>query len=90
MLGTDLVGEGPEISPCFLMNVLFDQLGWEGPGYMKLTDEVMAQTPALHNTGRTLVGGSLTDTLTGSQQALVDRMIDVQYYLSMDTSGMHP
>ena len=90
VLGTDLVGEGPEISPCFLMNVLFDQLGWEGPGYMKLTDEVMAQTPALHNTGRTLVNGSLTDTLSESQQALVDQMIRVQYYLSMDAGGMHP
>ena len=90
VLGTDLVGEGPEISPCFLMNVLFDQLGWEGPGYQKLTDEVMAQTPALHNTGRILVDGSLTDTLTESQQALVDQMTYVQYYLAMDAGGMHP
>ena len=90
VLGTDLVGEGPEISPCFLMNVLFDQLGWEGPGYQKLTDEVMAQTPALHNTGRTLVDGSLTDSLTESQQTLVDRMTCVQYYLTMDAGGMHP
>ena len=90
VLGTELVGEGPEISPCFLMNVLFDQLGWEGPGYMKLTDEVMAQTPVLHNTGRALVDGTLTDTLTESQQTLRDRMTCVQYYLSMDAEGKHP
>ena len=90
VLGTALVGQGPEISPCFMMNVLFDQLGWEGPGYMKLTDEVMAQTPALHNTGRALVDGALTDTLTESQQTLRDRMTCVQYYLSMDAEGKHP
>ena len=42
VLGTDLVGQGPEISPCFLMNVLFEQLGWDGPGFMKLTNEVKA------------------------------------------------
>ena len=84
------MGQGPEISPCFMMNVLFDQLGWEGPGYMKLTDEVMAQIPALHNTGRYLVDGALTDTLTASQQTLRDRMACVQYYLSMDAEGKHP
>ena len=86
VLGHDFVGIGPDISPCFLMNVLFDQLGWEGPGYMKLTDEVMAQTPVLHNTGRALVDGTLTE----SQQTLRDRMTCVQYYLSMDAEGKHP
>ena len=85
VLGTDLVGEGPEISPCFLMNVLFEQCGWEGPGYMKFTDEVMAELPVLHGTKR-----EQTEGLTEEQLALRDRMTKIQYYLAMDAGGVHP
>ena len=90
VLGTELVGQGPEISPCFLMNVLFEQCGWGGPGYMKFTDELRAELPVLHNTGRSLVGGTFTDTLTEAQQSLRDRMLRIQYYLAMDAEGKHP
>ena len=90
VLGTELVGQGPEISPCFLMNVLFEQCGWGGPGYMKFTDELRAELPVLHNTGRSLVGGTFTDTLTEAQQSLRDRMLRIQYYLAMDAEGRHP
>lgn len=90
VLGTDFVGTGPDISPCFLMNVLFDQCGWEGPGYTALTDEVMAATPLLHTTKRYMADGVLTDTLTQEQQLLVDQMTQVQYYLAMDAGGVHP
>lgn len=85
VLGTDLVGQGPEISPCFLMNVLFEQLGWEGPGFMKLTNEVKAQLPVLHTTQR-----NQTDGLTDAQLTLRDQMTQVQYYLAMDAGSMHP
>ena len=85
ILGRELVGEGPEISPCFLMNVLFDQCGWEGPGYMKLTDEVMAQLPVLHTTRRNLIA-----TLPQDQQTLAEQMTHAQYYLAMDAGGVHP
>lgn len=90
VLGTDFTGTGPDISPCFLMNVLFDRCGWEGPGYRKLTDAVMAQTPLLHAAGRYLTDGVLTDTLTPQQQELKDQMTFVQYYLAQDAGGKHP
>ena len=90
VLGKDLTGIGPDISPCFLMNVLFDLCGWEGPGYTKLTDEVMTQIPVIHTTSRYLTGGTLTDTLTEAQQALADRMTAAQYYLAQDAGGVHP
>ena len=78
VLGTELVGQGPEISPCFLMNVLFEQCGWEGPGYMKLTDEVMARHPILHT------------TQTANTDSLTQQMTHAQYYLAMDAGGIHP
>ena len=85
-LGRDFRGEGPAISPCFLMNVLFDRCGWEGPGYLKLTNEVMSATPVLHTSGQTLTG----ESPTADQQQLIDRMTRVQYYLTMDAGGKHP
>ncbi|MBQ2920847.1 MAG: LTA synthase family protein [Oscillospiraceae bacterium] len=90
VLGTDFIGTGPDISPCFLMNVLFDQCGWSGPGYTSLTDEVMAATPLLHSSGRRLHDGALTEVLPEDLQLLVDKMACVQYYLAMDSDGEHP
>ena len=90
VLGNDFIGTGPDISPCFLMNVLFDQCGWEGAGYTKLTDAVLDATSLLHATGRYLTDGILTDTLTWEQQHLVDQMTHVQYYLAQDSGGIHP
>ena len=90
VLGSELTGVGPDISPCYLMNLLFEQCGWSGPGYMKLTNEVMAQVPLLHTSGRYLSGGVLTDALTEDQKALADRMTFVQYYLAQDAGGVHP
>ncbi|MBR7179496.1 MAG: LTA synthase family protein [Oscillospiraceae bacterium] len=90
VLGSDFVGQGPDISPCFLMNVLFEQCGWEGPGFMQLTDAVLAETSVLHATNRYLVDGQLTDTLTESQQKLVQDMLHTQYYLTQDYGGVHP
>lgn len=90
LLGNEFVGTGPDISPCFLMNVLFDLCGWDGPGYTKLTNEVMSQIPMLHTTGRYLADGTLTDKLTEAQQTLFDRMTFAQYYLTQDAGGVHP
>lgn len=90
ILGNDFTGIGLDISPCFLMNVLFDLCDWEGPGFTKLTNEVMAQLPMIHSTGRYLDDGTLTDTLTPDQQTLADQMTYVQYYLAQDAGGKHP
>jgi len=90
VLGSDFVGNGPAISPCFLMNVLFEQCGWSGPGYLKLTNEVLTALPVIHTTGQYLTADALTDTLTGQQQALAERMINAQYYLTMDAGAVHP
>ncbi len=90
ILGNDFVGQGPDISPCFLMNVLFEQCGWEGPGFMQLSDAVRSETAMLHATKRYLVDGTITDTLTESQQKLVQDMLHAQYYLTEASGGVHP
>ena len=89
-LDSDFTGIGPEISPCFLMNVLFRQCGWDGPGYTSLTDPLLDAVPMLHTSGRFLVNGSLTDSLPADLQELVTQMEQVQYYLTQDSGGIHP
>ena len=90
LLGRDFTGTGPDISPCFLMNLLFEQCGWSGPGWLKLTNEVRSVLPVIHTTGQYLTDGTLTDTLTEQQQALLETMTHTQYYLTQDAGGIHP
>ena len=30
-LGQSFQGQGPDLSPCFLMNQVFEMIGWDGP-----------------------------------------------------------
>lgn len=41
VLGNDFTGTGPDVSPCFLMNVLFEQCGWgAGSAFMQTAEEL--------------------------------------------------
>ena len=82
-LGVDLVGQGPDVSPCFLMNVLFDQLGWKGDAYMQAVRDCWQELPVIHTSGIWLTAsGELTGTLTDSQAGLSQRFQYLQYYRS--------
>lgn len=91
-LGDSFVGTGPTISPCFLMNVLFDRCGWEGPSYQKLTDEVMAQLPVVFIWDRYLENGSYVqeEALSPESRALLQRLRNAQYYLANQSGGKLP
>lgn len=80
-LGAQLVGEGPDISPCFLMNVLFEQLGWTGDAYMQAADQCRRELPVVHNYGAYLTsGGELTREPTEEQQRLARQFLCLGYY----------
>lgn len=80
-LGTDLVGDGPDISPCFLMNVLFDQLGWKGDAYMQAVYDCWQALPMVHTSGFYLTDeGELTRYLSDSDLALAQRFAYLEYY----------
>ena len=59
VLGKEIRGEGPTISPCYLMNVVFEQLGWEGTAFSKKMDEYRQVMPVITTTGRFLIDGQL-------------------------------
>ena len=92
VLGTEFSGQGPTISPCFLMNVLFDQCGWEGPSYTKLTDEVMAALPVVTINDHFLCNGTFVSEseLSSIRAELLQKMRCAQFYLAEDSNGQLP
>ena len=46
LLGEDFQGQGPDLSPCFLMNEVFARIGWEGSAYMQAQRETAHTLPS--------------------------------------------
>ncbi len=58
VLGRGFTGDGGDISPCLLMEELFDSCGWEGPRFLQLQRDVRERvSPLLHVRGMFLVDG---------------------------------
>ena len=80
-LDREFQGEGPTISPNYLMTLLFDLCGWEGSAYLQATREIMAQIPVINTaTGLYVEDGTLTDRLSAEGEALMTRFRQLQYY----------
>lgn len=84
ILGKDFSGEGPTISPCFLMNVLFEQCGWGGDEYMKLASDVMKKVSVINNDGFYVEDGVLKTKLSDEGEELVNKYMIAQYYRKMN------
>ena len=70
-LDNDFVGEGPDVSSCFLMNLLFDQCGWQGDAWAQATTDIWRTLPVLTTVGGYVENGVLTENLSqAGQQAL--------------------
>ena len=80
VLDCDFVGEGPTISPCYLMNVACDLMGWEGPAFMQAMDELREVFPVVTIHGCYIVDGEFTDAIPAQRQDLFDRFLYLQYY----------
>ena len=80
VLGHEITGTGPDISPCYLMNVLFDRLGWEGDSYMQYMSDMMEVLPVIHSSGIFFEYGKCTTHLEVETKALYDELLCVEYY----------
>ena len=80
ILGHDMVGEGPAVSPCYLMNLLFQQLGWEGPAYMQAMTELMETFPVVSTNDRYVVDGVLTGEIPEARQEQFQSFLYLQQY----------
>lgn len=56
-------GESDTISPCFLMNKVFQYCQWEEPAAMDISSEMMEVTPVILQTGRYLYQGEFVEQL---------------------------
>ncbi len=80
VLGRDFTGDGGDFSPCFLMAEVFDQCGWEGPGFMKLSRQMRAITPMLHTRELFWRDGGPTAALDEEDMAFYQQYRQMQYY----------
>lgn len=82
VLGTDFIGEGPTISPCYLMSVVFDCCGWTGPSWMQFQRTVRDTIPVLHFHNYMLHKGNILTMLpTDAEKAALLAFERVEYYV---------
>ena len=81
-LGMDFTGEGPTISPCYLMSEVFDCIGWTGPSWMQFQRTVRDDLPVLHFRNYMLHDGNvLTMAKTDGEKAVFAEFERIEYYV---------
>ena len=81
LLGNDFAEPGGDFSPCFLMTKVFDECGWEGPGFMQLQREMREVSPLMSSNGWRMQNGQLTMELEGAAEDENGRYLRAQYYI---------
>lgn len=82
MLNNNFVGEGPTISPCFLMSEFFELAGFKGNEFMQINTELKNTLNIVHETDRYKENGVITSTLSEEAQETLDKFINIEYYWS--------
>ena len=80
LLGRDFSGSGGNISPCFLMNRLFQLCGYTGPAFMQAGDELMERVPVFTGAGAYWENGAFTGTLSPEGAAALADFQKLEYY----------
>jgi phosphoglycerol transferase MdoB-like AlkP superfamily enzyme len=87
VLGQAFQGDGPTITPAFLMSEVFSQCGWEGPAFLQITEALKELCPVVQKTGKYITpdGTVSTEVPEAAKQALSD-YLSCQYYLRKTTA----
>lgn len=82
ILGHDVQGEGPTVSPCYLMNLLFRQLDWEGPAFLQAMNDMMEVFPVIHTLSpeHYVVDGIFTTEIPEEREELFEDFCYLQRY----------
>lgn len=82
LLGNDFSGHGPTVSPHYLMNLVFDLCGWEGPAFMQAMGDVMESLPVITSNDFLMADGKLLtqDELTAVQLDTYRDFLYLQHY----------
>lgn len=81
-LGNDFLGNGPTVSPHYLMNLVFAQCGWEGPAYLQAMGDLMEVLPVVTSNDFLMVDGKLLteDELDQTQRESLREFLFLQHY----------
>ena len=79
--GASFQGKLPTVSPGYLMNVLFNQLGWDGPSYMQITDQIMEHLPVICTRGGYIEDGNYVQKPDENGKVLLKTYDNLQYFL---------
>lgn len=82
LLGGDFAGEGPDVSAGFLMNLLFEKLGWEGSAFTQFGDSIRRILPVVTSNGYYYEGGRLTEELSPEGRQAFQDLDCVTYYVN--------
>ncbi len=82
LLNRDLIGKGPTISTNYLMNEVFDLLGYEGNEFMKYTNELKEAIPVYNHTAVIDSEGNYqsVEELSKQNQKVYDEIRSLHYY----------
>ena len=82
----DFRGNGPTVSPGYLMNVMFNTLGWSGNAFMQFTSEIQKTLPVVSTNGVYIENEKLVMNPSYEGQEQLHDYECVQYYMrnSMD------
>lgn len=80
VLNNKFSGEGPMISPCFLMNLLFEQCSWNGNAFSQAMDEIRNVMPVISTNERYIVDGIFCRTIPEERTDIYNKFLNLQYY----------
>lgn len=81
-LGQDFIGQGPTISPCFLMSEFFELSGFKGNEFMQINTELKNTLNIVHTSNRYKENGIITNTLSNEAKQKLNSFINIEYYWS--------
>ena len=63
-----------------IMNLIFQQIGWEGPAYLQAMEDMMDVFPVVTTNGRYVVDGILSEQIPEERQELFQDYLYLQEY----------
>ena len=85
-LSADFQGDGGDMSPCFLMNRLFEECGYRGSAYMQYASDVYQSIDVINSSGliRLRETGQLTAYPDEQTAAVYNDFLCLEYFMKHD------
>lgn len=80
-LHADPAGQGPVISPCYLMAEVFAACGWHGTPYLNFLQKARETLPVVQSTGVYREDGAFCSEISENLEIVLENLRKMQYYL---------